>query len=127
MPGSLDVLKECTIFVDVRTEDGDDAGGLFIDMLRGLGAKVLTRVAQSCTHIVYKNGSAGTLMRYRVLDEARPVIVGIGWVVECVEKRVLADEARFTVDITNLHVAGASSNKVGLWTNCIGRLVLITK
>ena len=37
---SLRVLKSCTIFVDVRTDDGDDAGGLFVDMLRGLGAKV---------------------------------------------------------------------------------------
>ena len=39
---SLKVLKSCTIFVDVRTDDGDDAGGLFVDMLRGLGAKVCT-------------------------------------------------------------------------------------
>ena len=37
---SLKVLKTCTIFVDVRTDDGDDAGGLFVDMLKGLGAKV---------------------------------------------------------------------------------------
>ncbi len=41
-PSSLKVLKSCTIFVDVRTDDGDDAGGLFVDMLRGLGAKVCT-------------------------------------------------------------------------------------
>lgn len=37
---SLKVLKSCTIFVDVRTDDGEDAGGLFVDMLKGLGAKV---------------------------------------------------------------------------------------
>ena len=47
MPGSLDVLKDCTIFVDVRTEDGEDAGGLFVDMLRGLGAKVLMSILTS--------------------------------------------------------------------------------
>ena len=41
-PSSLKVLKSCTVFVDVRTDDGDDAGGLFVDMLRGLGAKVCT-------------------------------------------------------------------------------------
>ena len=35
-----EVLKDCTIFVDVRTEDGDDAGGLFVEMLKGLGARV---------------------------------------------------------------------------------------
>ena len=37
---SLKILKQCAIFVDVRTEQGDDAGSLFVDMLRGLGAKV---------------------------------------------------------------------------------------
>lgn len=34
------VLRECTVFVDVRTDDGDDAGGLFVDMLTDMGAKV---------------------------------------------------------------------------------------
>lgn len=38
--GTLSVLRECIIFVDVRTDGGDDAGGLFIDMLKGMGAKV---------------------------------------------------------------------------------------
>jgi hypothetical protein len=33
-------LRSCVIFVDVRTAQGEDAGSLFIDMLRGLGAKV---------------------------------------------------------------------------------------
>lgn len=36
---SLKILKQCAIFVDVRTEQGDDAGSLFVDMLKGLGAK----------------------------------------------------------------------------------------
>lgn len=39
-PGALTVLKDCSIFVDVRTDDGDDAGSLFVDMLRGMGARV---------------------------------------------------------------------------------------
>jgi hypothetical protein len=59
------VLKDCTIFVDVRTDDGDDAGNLFVDMLRNLGARILGRPGQTCTHIVFKNGLASTLSRYR--------------------------------------------------------------
>ena len=39
-PGALTVLKDCVIFVDVRTDGGDDAGGLFVDMLKGMGARV---------------------------------------------------------------------------------------
>jgi hypothetical protein len=38
--GTLGVMKNCTVFVDVRTDDGDDAGDLFVQMLRDLGAKV---------------------------------------------------------------------------------------
>lgn len=43
----LDILKDCVIFVDVRTEDGEDAGSLFVDMLRGLGAKVSDSIVLS--------------------------------------------------------------------------------
>lgn len=37
---SLKILNECVIFVDVRTDDGEEAGSLFVEMLEGLGAKV---------------------------------------------------------------------------------------
>ncbi|KAH8087876.1 hypothetical protein BXZ70DRAFT_955488 [Cristinia sonorae] len=109
--GSLKVLKDCTIFVDVRTDDGDDAGALFVDMLRGMGAKMLTRVGQSCTHIVYKNGLTSTLTRYRLLHEPRPLVVGIAWVVECVEQRVKVEETKFLVDLEHVNVAGSSKRR----------------
>ncbi|KAG1740879.1 uncharacterized protein EDB91DRAFT_1052831 [Suillus paluster] len=107
----LKVLKKCAIFVDVRTDDGDDAGSLFIDMLRGLGAKILGRVGQSCTHIVYKNGSASTLARYRLLNAPKPLVVGIAWVVECVEQRSRVDEVKFKVDLELVNVAGTNKRR----------------
>ena len=91
--------------------------------------QVLSRVGQTCTHIVYKNGLASTLTKYkyvsltlsrlsvclcedlpavyRLLDEPRPKVVGIGWVVECAEKRARVDESRFQVDLEGINVAGA--------------------
>ena len=36
----LKILKNCVVFVDVKTDEGDEAGGLFVDMLNGLGARV---------------------------------------------------------------------------------------
>ncbi|PVF97503.1 hypothetical protein CPB86DRAFT_760151 [Serendipita vermifera] len=95
----LDTLKDCVIFVDVRTEDGEDAGSLFVDMLRGLGAKILTRPGGSLTHIVYKSGLQSTLTRYRSLPEPKPAVVGIGWVVKCVEKREKVDTANFLISL----------------------------
>jgi hypothetical protein len=40
VPETLKILNDCIIFVDVRTDDGDEAGSLFIDMLGGIGARV---------------------------------------------------------------------------------------
>jgi len=78
---SWGVLKDCKIFVDVRTDDGEEAGSLFMEMLENLGAKVRcvlylwiytipfvqiqTRVGQACTHIIFKNGLMSTISRYR--------------------------------------------------------------
>jgi len=84
-PPVLKILKGCVVFVDVRTDEGDEAGGLFVEMLKGLGARVsvnvtsgipyakakrfglkaLSSVGQTCTHIVFKNGQTNTVKRYR--------------------------------------------------------------
>ncbi|KAI6125544.1 hypothetical protein EV401DRAFT_1855904 [Pisolithus croceorrhizus] len=108
---SLKVLKKCAIFVDVRTDQGDDAGSLFVDMLRGLGAKIMGRVCQSCTHIVYKNGLPNTLARYRLLNDPKPFVVGIAWVVECVEQRARMDEEKYRVDVDLIDVAGGNTKR----------------
>ncbi|KZV89978.1 hypothetical protein EXIGLDRAFT_750890 [Exidia glandulosa HHB12029] len=109
----LDVLKHCTIFVDVRTDEGDDAAPLFVDMLKGLGARILTRMSTSTrlTHIVFKSGLSNTVARYNALPEPRPHVVGIGWVVECVEKRARVDEYRFSVDLDTAETQAPSKSK----------------
>ncbi|TFY55104.1 hypothetical protein EVJ58_g8458 [Rhodofomes roseus] len=100
------VLRDCTVFVDVRTDDGDDAGALFVDMLADMGAKVLTRVGQTCTHVIFKNGLLSTLTRYRLLKEPRPLVVGIAWVVECAEQCTRVDEGKFVISLDGVNVAG---------------------
>jgi hypothetical protein len=42
----------------------------------------------------------------RLLNEPRAEVVGIAWVVECVEQRMRVDEARFRVDLEHMNVAG---------------------
>ena len=51
VPETLKILNDCTIFVDVRTDDGDEAGSLFIDMLGGIGARV--SLTFSFEYIIY--------------------------------------------------------------------------
>ncbi|KAG6836562.1 hypothetical protein H0H93_006789 [Arthromyces matolae] len=108
---SLKFLKDCVIFVDVRTDDGDEAGSLFVEMLEGVGARILTRVGQTCTHVVFKNGLMSTINRYRLLRDPKPHVVGIAWVVECVEQRKLVDEARFLVDLDGYNVSGTNKRR----------------
>ena len=58
---SLKILKRCAIFVDVRTEQGDDAGSLFVDMLKGLGAKVSIVLFHVLFHFTWRNEEVDSL------------------------------------------------------------------
>jgi hypothetical protein len=60
-------------------------------------SQILTRPTPSLTHIVYKSGSPTTLTKHKVFSEPKPFLVGIGWVVECVERRERVDEQRYLI------------------------------
>ncbi|KIY50294.1 hypothetical protein FISHEDRAFT_11691, partial [Fistulina hepatica ATCC 64428] len=94
----------CIIFADVRNDEGEDSGELFVTMLKSLGARVLNSVTQSVTHIVYKNGQLSTLKRYRALSP-KPLVVGISWVVECAEKLEHLDETKYLINLDNVNIA----------------------
>ena len=36
----LTILKDCVVYVDVKTDDGSEAGEIFVNMLKSLGARV---------------------------------------------------------------------------------------
>ncbi|KAM0790809.1 hypothetical protein ACM66B_004655 [Microbotryomycetes sp. NB124-2] len=117
------VLKGVIAFVDVRTGEGDDAGMLFVDMLKSMGARVTTRPTPTLTHVVWKSGkplskylgsgSAGSSSAQRA-----PKIVGIGWVVRCAEVNQRVDETPFLVDLeqhqqsVTSYVSGSSGTSV---------------
>lgn len=46
-----------------------------------------------------------------MLRDPKPLVVGIAWVVECVEQRKRVDETKFLVDIEDLHY-GTGTSKV---------------
>lgn len=130
------ILKDVVAFVDVKTAEGDEAGGVFVDILRNLGARVrwpslqtgiimltsfsllqvLARPTDSVTHIIFKGGRAATVQRYRAYTkEPKPFFVGVGWIVRCRELNEKVDETGFlvnpdTVDtgvlLKNSHVIG---------------------
>ncbi|BGP18653.1 hypothetical protein JCM10213_002897 [Rhodosporidiobolus nylandii] len=92
-------LRGVVAFVDVRTAEGDDSGMIFVDMLRGMGARVTTRPSSLTTHIIYKSGRPSTLSFLRTLPPmSRPKVVGIAWVVRCAEVGQRVDEGPFKVE-----------------------------
>ncbi|PBK74307.1 hypothetical protein ARMSODRAFT_951937 [Armillaria solidipes] len=103
---SLSILSGVKVYVDVRdSSNGVDCGDVFIDMLKRLGAKVMKNFGLTCTHLVFKDGTVGTLNRYRQL-ETKPFVVGLQWIVECAEKLQHLDETQYAISLEGINIAG---------------------
>lgn len=98
------VLRGAVVFVDVHTTEGEDASGIFVELLTQMGAKCVKswswnpRTSLSpvdgaepnlkeekigITHVIYKDGGVRTLEKVR---QAAGLVkcVGVGWVLEYV-------------------------------------------
>jgi hypothetical protein len=93
------VLGGAVVYVDVHTTEGEDASGIFIELLQQMGARCVKswgwnpRASMSSadknrrdskvgiTHVVFKDGGVRTLERVR---QAAGLVkcVGVGWVLE---------------------------------------------
>ena len=70
-----------------------------MDILRSLGARILTRPTDNTTHIIFKGGRPATLHRYRAYEQdRRPHLVGVGWIVRCREKSERVAEQAFLIN-----------------------------
>ncbi|SNX85199.1 uncharacterized protein MEPE_03908 [Melanopsichium pennsylvanicum] len=93
-------LRGLTVLVDVRDQDGEDASACWVEMLKNAGAKVLVRFGErKLTHIVYKSGRPSTLHGYRALEDPKPHVVGVTWVVACLEQGKKAEESPYLVEV----------------------------
>ncbi|CAH7687953.1 expressed protein [Phakopsora pachyrhizi] len=120
-------LKDVIAYVDVRTADGDDAGKVFVEMLKALGAKVLGRPTFPLTHIIFKAGKQATIDRWLIHPRPKPFLVGIGWIVRCREILTRASEKPYEIDINTAQImssqtGGESSKNLGSSNNSVGSL-----
>ncbi|PWN52308.1 hypothetical protein IE53DRAFT_7210 [Violaceomyces palustris] len=110
-------LKGLTILVDVRDQDGEDANAVWVEMLKSCGAKVLVRPPSASSsssssaggvpveqqrllsHIVYKSGKPSTMHAYRAHPEPKPFVVGVSWVVKCLELGNKVDERDYVIEV----------------------------
>ncbi|KAK0461053.1 uncharacterized protein EV420DRAFT_1762381 [Desarmillaria tabescens] len=104
---SLSILSGIKVYVDVRDSNGIDCGDVFTDMLKRLGAKVMKNFGSTCTHLVFKDGTVGTLNRYRQLEN-KPFVVGLQWIVECAEKLLHLDETQYAISLEGVNIAGVN-------------------
>ncbi|RSH90643.1 hypothetical protein EHS25_001248 [Saitozyma podzolica] len=103
-------LKGVVAFVDVFTADGTDSSAVFVDMLRSLGARVLSRPTDSVTHIIFKSGRPNTLAWYRKQSDP-PHMVGISWVTKSKEAGKRVEEDKYKVDIGEVEEVFAKRRK----------------
>ena len=95
-------LRGAVVFVDVHTTEGEDASGIFVELLTQMGAKCIKswswnpRASHSpgvdgsevnskvgITHVVYKDGGVRTMEKVRQAGDLVKC-VGVGWVLEYV-------------------------------------------
>lgn len=106
--GSSEVLKGAIVYVDVHTTEGEDASGIFLELLTQMGARCVKQWSWNprgsiasfatngedspaqldavnskigITHVVFKDGGKRTMEKVR---ESRGAVfcVGVGWVLE---------------------------------------------
>ena len=102
--GSSSVLRGAVVYVDVYTSEGEDASGIFLELLAQMGARCvkqwswnprqsivggddsLSRSEASTskigiTHVVFKDGGKRTMEKVRD-SKGAVTCVGVGWVLE---------------------------------------------
>ncbi|PYH97252.1 hypothetical protein BO71DRAFT_439022 [Aspergillus ellipticus CBS 707.79] len=117
-------LQGAVVYVDVHTTEGEDASGIFVELLQQMGARCVMkwswnpRASQSpeeegkvgITHVIFKDGGVRTLEKVR---HARGVVkcVGVGWVLDCERENKWLDESHYEVDSSIIPRGGAKRRK----------------
>ncbi|RAH74132.1 uncharacterized protein BO66DRAFT_425696 [Aspergillus aculeatinus CBS 121060] len=122
-------LQGAVVYVDVHTTEGEDASGIFIELLQQMGARCIKNWCWNpraslapeegvepkegkvgVTHVVFKDGSARTLEKVR---HARGLVkcVGVGWVLDCERESKWLDETPYAVDSSIVPRGGAKRRK----------------
>ncbi|KAJ5748781.1 uncharacterized protein N7511_010477 [Penicillium nucicola] len=129
MSSSPQALHGAVVHVDVHTTEGEDASGIFVELLQQMGARCVkswswnpasnhsdvdgaeskeSRVG--ITHVVYKDGGLRTLEKVK---KARGLVkcVGVGWVLDCERENQWLDETPYAVDSSIVPRGGAKRRK----------------
>jgi hypothetical protein len=129
MSTSQSALHGAVVHVDVHTTEGEDASGIFVELLQQMGARCVKYWSWTpslssspsegaepkdskvgITHVVYKDGGLRTLEKVK---KARGLVkcVGVGWVLDCERENQWLDETPYAVDSSIIPRGGAKRRK----------------
>lgn len=128
--GNAGVLQGAIVYVDVHTTEGEDASGIFVELLQQMGARCVKNWSWNprasllptessaeqkdgkvgITHVIYKDGGIRTLEKVR---HAAGLVkcVGVGWVLDCERENKWLDETDYAVDSSIIPRGGAKRRK----------------
>ncbi|KAI1739251.1 hypothetical protein F4680DRAFT_151890 [Xylaria scruposa] len=119
------LLSGATVFVDVHTTEGADAGRIFVDLLVQMGARCVkswpwnpsnTTSGQldvskiGITHVVFKDGGKRTLEKV-VESNGAVQCVGVSWVLDCEKENRWVHEKDYRVDTSLIPRGGHNRRK----------------
>ncbi|KAI0543664.1 hypothetical protein F4679DRAFT_91522 [Xylaria curta] len=119
------LLSGATVFVDVHTTEGADAGRIFVDLLAQMGARCVkswpwnpsnTTGGQvdvskiGITHVVFKDGGKRTLEKV-VESNGAVQCVGVSWVLDCEKENRWVNEKNYRVDTSLIPRGGHNRRK----------------
>ncbi|CAI7564414.1 unnamed protein product [Penicillium pancosmium] len=126
---SSQALQGAVVHVDVHTTEGEDASGIFVELLQQMGARCVMSWSWNgrsslspvdgadpkdarvgITHVVYKDGGLRTLEKVK---QASGLVkcVGVGWVLDCERENKWLDEDPYSVDSSIIPRGGAKRRK----------------
>ncbi|KAJ6079181.1 hypothetical protein N7467_008934 [Penicillium canescens] len=129
MSTSQQALHGAVVHVDVHTTEGEDASGIFVELLQQMGARCVKSWSWNpisslspvdsaepkdskvgITHVVYKDGGLRTLEKVK---KASGLVkcVGVGWVLDCERENQWLDETPYAVDSSIIPRGGAKRRK----------------
>ncbi|CAG8187544.1 unnamed protein product [Penicillium nalgiovense] len=122
-------LHGAVVHVDVHTTEGEDASGIFVELVQQMGARCVKSwswnpgsslspvddvepkdLRVGITHVVYKDGGLRTLEKVK---KAAGLVkcVGVGWVLDCERENQWLDETPYAVDSSIIPRGGAKRRK----------------
>jgi len=85
------ILENVCAFVEVRSKN-ENRSDVVIDQLIAMGASVVPRIVNKCTHVVFKEGSLATYNKAKKLGLS---IVSVNWVEACKKAKSIVSESLY--------------------------------